>query len=103
MLNNQRTTSDYTGTGVDIYILVEGIDHENKEFGGRAFDGGFMPIQSCTEIGTHLASLAAGRHAGVAKNANIYRYILLTAYIWLATYTFMLMYIVVGHQYILNM
>ena len=35
---------DYTGTGVDIYMLVEGIDHENEEFGGRAFDGGFMPI-----------------------------------------------------------
>ena len=80
MLSNQRTTLDYAGTGVDIYMLVEGIDHENEEFGGRAFDGGFMPIKPCTEFGTHLASLAAGKYSGVAKNANIYRYILLTAY-----------------------
>ena len=80
MLSNQRTTLDYTGTGVDIYMLVEGIDHENEEFGGRAFDGGFMPIKPCTEFGTHLASLAAGKYSGVAKNANIYRYISLTAY-----------------------
>ena len=73
MLSNQRTTSDYIGTGVDIYMLVEGIDHENKELGDRAFDGGFMPIQPCTEFGTHLANLAAGKYAGVAKNTNIYR------------------------------
>ena len=55
-------------------MLVEGIDHENEEFGGRAFDGEFMPTKSCTELGTQLASLAAGKYAGVAKNANIYRY-----------------------------
>ena len=55
-------------------MLVEGIDLENEEFGGRAFDGGFMPVKPCSEFGTQLASLAAGRYAGVAKNANIYRY-----------------------------
>ena len=71
---------DYTGTGVDIYMLVEGIDYENEEFCGRAFDGGFMPIKPCTKYGTHLTSLTAGKYAGVAKNAHIYRYILLTAY-----------------------
>ena len=65
---------EYTGTGVDIYMLYEGIDLENEEFGGRAFDGGFMPVKPCSEFGTQLASLAAGRYAGVAKNANIYRY-----------------------------
>ena len=65
---------DYTGTGVDIYMLVEGVDLGNEEFGGRAFDGGFMPVKPCSEFGTQLASLSAGRYAGVAKNANIYRY-----------------------------
>ena len=62
-----------TGTGVDIYALVEGIDHENEEFGGRAFDGGFMNTKQCTEFGTEFASLAVGKHSGVAKNATIYR------------------------------
>ena len=62
-----------TGTGVDIYMLVEGIDHENEEFGGRAFDGGYMPKGRCTEFGTEFASLAARKYSGVAKNATIYR------------------------------
>ena len=54
-------------------MLVDGIDYENEEFGGRAFDGGFMPKKLCTEFGTGFASLAAGIYAGVAKNASIYR------------------------------
>ena len=61
------------GTGVDIYMLADGIDIENEEFGGRAFDGKFNSPISCTEFGNSLASLAAGQYAGVAKNANIYR------------------------------
>ena len=62
-----------TGTGVDIYVLAEGIDYDNEEFGGRAFDGKFMLENECAEFGTNLASLAAGKDYGVAKNANIYR------------------------------
>lgn len=54
-------------------MLVDGIDYENEEFGDRAFDGKFMSTKSCTEFGNSLASLAAGKYAGVAKNANIYR------------------------------
>ena len=54
-------------------MLAEGIDYDNEEFGGRAFDGKFMPENECAEIGTNLASLAAGNDYGVAKNANIYR------------------------------
>ena len=65
----------YIGTGVDIYILADGIDLKDEEFEGRAFDGMFLPQKSCTGFGTGLASLAAGKYAGVAKNANIYRYI----------------------------
>ena len=34
-----------------------------------------MPQKVCTEFGNTLASLAAGKYAGVAKNANIYRYV----------------------------
>ena len=62
-----------TGTGVDIYILVEGIEYDNEEFGGRALHGEFMPESGCANFGTELASLAAGRDYGVAKNATIYR------------------------------
>ena len=36
-----------TGTGVDIYILAEGIDFDNEEFGGRALHGEFMPENDC--------------------------------------------------------
>ena len=62
-----------TGTGVDIYVLADGIEHDNEEFGGRAFDGGFKP-QQCAKFGTQVASLAAGKYTGVAKNSNVYRY-----------------------------
>ena len=62
-----------TGTGVDIYILAEGIDFDNEEFGGRASHGEFMPENDCAKYGTELASLAAGKDYGVAKNATIYR------------------------------
>ena len=62
-----------TGTNVDIYILAEGLEYDNEEFGGRAFHGNFKPETGCTEYGTELASLAAGKDYGVAKNANIYR------------------------------
>ena len=71
-----------------ICLLRAFIDHENEEFDGRAFDGGFKPIKPCIELGTHLTSLAAGRYAGVAKNANINRYIYyrLYNYSYVATY-----------------
>ena len=61
------------GTGVDIYIFAEGIEYDNEEFGGRALHGEFMPESGCANFGTELASLAAGRDYGVAKNATIYR------------------------------
>ena len=64
----------HTGNGVDIYILADGIEFENDEIKGRAFNGGFRS-QQCNWLGTQLASLAAGKYVGVAKNANVYRYI----------------------------
>ena len=69
---------NYTGTGVDIYIMVDGIDYNNEEFGGRASDTGYRTLfrqQKCDKYGTKLASLAAGTYSGVAKNSKIYRYI----------------------------
>ena len=71
---NKYTLIVATGTGVDIYILAEGLEYDNEEFGGRAFHGNFKPETGCAaEYGTELASLAAGKDYGVAKNAKIYR------------------------------
>ena len=94
------TLLNCTGTGVDIYILADGIDYGNEEFGGRARDGGYRTLyrqQRCTKYGTEIASVAAGRYSGVAKNSNIYRYVATyilhesykASYIWLyvASYT----------------
>ena len=64
-----------TGAGVDIYILADGIEYDNEEFGGRAFHEKFLPETGCTRYGTELASLAVGKDYGVAKNARIYRYV----------------------------
>ena len=64
------------GTGVDIYIIADGIEYDNKEFVGRAFDGGFKSRRQCsTKYGTQLAALAVGKYSGVAKNSHVYRYI----------------------------
>jgi len=66
-------TVNCTGTGVDIYILADGIEYKNKELEGRVFDGEFSSQQCTGSFGTQIASLAAGKYVGVAKNSNVYR------------------------------
>ena len=62
----------YIGTGVDIYVLADGIDYDDKEFGKRAFDVELSHFKRrCNYLGTHIGHLAAGVYAGVAKNSNI--------------------------------
>ena len=35
-------------------MLVDGNDYENEEFGGRAFDGGFMPKNHALNLEPNL-------------------------------------------------
>ena len=71
-----------TGEGVDIYVLDSGINMNHIEFENRAFYAGIDVVdeyygtnnegKDCNGHGTHVASLAAGRTAGVAKKATLY-------------------------------
>ena len=67
-----------TGTGVDIYILDTGINHNHIVFNGRARFGGYDQFggtgHDCHGHGTHCAGLAAGYLTGVAYGARVYRY-----------------------------
>jgi subtilisin family serine protease len=86
---NNTYTSNADGTGVHIYILDTGVlrthrDFENAQGVSRVvYEGDFCTgIARKTAVetypdgydghGTHVASFAAGRHAGVAKNATIH-------------------------------
>ena len=78
------------GSGVDVYVFAEGINHDHEEFEGRAFDGGYTRLnartgqpEDCSSkyVGTHVASLAVGKYVGVATKANVYRYVCATNYV----------------------
>lgn len=72
---NNRYEYDYTGNGVDVFVVDSGIS-DNVDFGNRvvechlAFDSPF----GCNDNnghGTHVAGTVAGSSYGVAKNANL--------------------------------
>jgi subtilisin family serine protease len=61
------------GQGVNIFVVDTGVNYNNPEFGGRAFD--FYPAGDSMDLhghGTFVAALAASNTYGVAKCANIY-------------------------------
>jgi len=64
----------YTGQGVDIYILDTGIYITHNDFGGRARYGANFVDDVPTDQhshGTHCAGTAAGTRFGIAKSANL--------------------------------
>ena len=67
-----------TGTGVDIYILADGVEDGDKEFGqGRSRAANIryippFPRWRCTKYGTKMAILTAGNYTGIARNSRIY-------------------------------
>lgn len=68
-----------TGEGVNIYIVDTPVETGHPDFNGRAKTDYIAPgvESSCPGHGTHVASIAAGKTAGVAKKANIFSYAVL--------------------------
>ncbi|KAI0357075.1 serine proteinase [Trametes cingulata] len=63
-----------TGKDVDIYVMDTGVDVDHDDFGGRASWGWVrygLPEADDNGHGTQVASVAAGTHYGVAKEASI--------------------------------
>ncbi|KAI8084565.1 peptidase S8/S53 domain-containing protein [Halteromyces radiatus] len=63
------------GQGVDIYIVDSGVDVHHSDFDGRAIWGANF-VSGSPDVdenghGTIIAGIAAGKHYGVAKKANI--------------------------------
>ncbi len=74
---DNRYESDFTGAGVNVYIIDTGIDLDHPNFSGRVVFG-FDAIgdgrngNDCNGHGTHVAGTATSETYGVAKDATVY-------------------------------
>lgn len=63
-----------TGKGVKIYIIDSGINPEHEELKGRVLEGLSRlenPFDDCSNHGTPVAGLAAGKRFGIAPDAEV--------------------------------
>lgn len=66
---------DYTGTGIDVYVIDTGIRLDHVEFGGRAvfgYDAFGGTGADGNGHGTHVAGTIGGITYGVAKNVKLW-------------------------------
>ena len=67
---------EYTGSGVDAYILDTGINSSHIEFSGRIKSGyssinDFNGTEDCNGHGSHVSGIVGGATYGVAKSVSI--------------------------------
>ena len=73
---NSRYISNFSGAGVNAYIIDTGVLSSHTEFGSRVVSG-FSSVadgrgtQDCNGHGTHVAGTVAGSNYGVAPSANV--------------------------------
>lgn len=72
-LDGKPFTNQYTGKGVDIYVLDTGVYKDHEDFSGRDVTEKFF-IDEVGDIhghGTHVSGTAMGNKHGVAKGASL--------------------------------
>lgn len=68
---------DYSGLGVNVYVLSSGVRTGNSEYEARVKALWEAPnidnsAYDCHGVGSHFAGIVAGSTAGVAKNATVH-------------------------------